>query len=118
LSARHIFMGKEGTIILKGISGNTYEFEVYPLDTAFGIVGCVYVYTKCVNDPWPPIYIGQTSNLAERIQRHATENGKSDICIQNSGATHILVHQLNDKTARINVETDLRNNYEGRCNWQ
>jgi len=111
-------MGKIGTMDCKGESGKTYTFNTYPIGTSFKEVECVYIYTKGFNNSSQPIYVGQTDNLDRRIQEHENGDEDSDICIQNSGATHIHVHQESSKSTRIAIETDLRNNYNWSCNMQ
>ena len=107
-------MGKVGTRNWTGKSGKIYSFEMYTLDTSFREVECVYIYTK----PNQSIYVGQTSQLATRLNQHATGKEDSDICIQRSGATHIDILQLKPESARLDVETDLRNYYKLSCNMQ
>jgi len=111
-------MGKEGTQNWTGNSGKIYTFEKWTLDTNFYEVECVYIYTKLVNNSWQCIYVGQTSQLATRLYQHANGDDDSDICIQKSGATHLHVLQLKPESTRLNVETDLRNNYKWSCNMQ
>jgi len=105
-------------ITLIGESGTEYDFGIYPLNSKFKEAECVYVYSKLEDGEWQPIYVGETEHLVQRLQEHATGEEKSDICIQNSGATHLLVRLLKPKSARTPVETDLRNNYGWVCNMQ
>ena len=106
-------------VVWTGKSGNQYTFEVYPLDTTrFNEVECVYIYTKAVEGKWKAIYVGQTSQLATRLAQHASGNGVSDKCIQRSGASHLHVHMLTSESSRLDVETDIRNNYNTSCNMQ
>jgi len=114
-------MRKINTVDLTGESGNTYTFEVYNINSNFSEVGCVYIYTKIGdNGYWQCIYIGQTKHLATRLNQHAIGEDESDICIQNSGATHLHVLLLKPESSRIIVETDIRNNpdYYWSCNMQ
>jgi predicted GIY-YIG superfamily endonuclease len=101
-----------------GKSGMAYTFNVWTIDTQFNEVACVYIYTKLVNNNWQAIYVGQTSQLATRLQQHADGDSDSDKCIQRSGATHIHVHQKSPESARLDEETDIRNNYRWSCNMQ
>jgi predicted GIY-YIG superfamily endonuclease len=109
-------MGKVGTVNWTGASRKSYSFDVYTLDTRFNEAECVYLYTKTVNNVYQPIYVGQTSQLATRLDQHANGDEDSDKCIQRSGATHLHVHLLKLESSRFTVETDIRNNYKWSCN--
>jgi predicted GIY-YIG superfamily endonuclease len=114
-------MGKIGTIDCEGKTGTIYTFNMWTIDTSFNEVECVYIYSKkLADDSWKSIYVGQTEHLATRLKEHEDEDNKSDICIQNSGATHIFVHREKSKFTRIAIETDIRNNpdYNWSCNKQ
>jgi predicted GIY-YIG superfamily endonuclease len=114
-------MGMEGTQNWSGKSGKTYSFEVWNLaTTTFNEVECIYIYTKLVNNYWQYIYVGQTSQLATRVYQHSTGNDASDKCIQRSSATYLHVLKLTPESARLDVETDIRNNpnYRWSCNMQ
>jgi predicted GIY-YIG superfamily endonuclease len=111
-------MAQQGTMDWKGKSGRTYPFEIWTKNTQFYEVECIYIYTKLENDGWQCLYVGQTSQLATRLQQHANGDSDSDKCIQKSGATHIHVHQKSPESARFDEETDIRNNYRWSCNKQ
>ena len=111
-------MAQQGTVDLEGESGDTYTFNVWPIKTSFAEVACVYIYSRKINGLWDPIYVGQTIHLATRLDEHANGEDASDICIQLSGATHILVHRVSAKEDRLAEETDLRNKYPWSCNMQ
>jgi len=111
-------MAQQGTCTWRGKSGKDYTFEVWPANTNFNDVECVYIYTKLENNSWKCIYVGQTSQLATRLQQHASGTDDNDKCIQRSGATYIHVLQLKPESARLNVETDLRNGWNWTCNMQ
>ena len=105
-------------VVWKGQSGKEYTFDVYSLNTAFNEVRCVYIYTKIADGEWKAVYVGQTSQLGTRLGQHSNGNGDSDKCIQQSRATHLHVHVLTPESSRLNVETDIRNNYKWSCNMQ
>ena len=103
----------------EGKSGKTYSFKTYSLKESFNNVECVYIYTKFTNDSWDTLYVGQTDQLSNRIYQHATGKVEdSDLRIQESGATHIHIFQLNSKPERLAVEKDLLDNpdYYWTCN--
>ena len=111
-------MGKVGTVNWTGASRKIYSFDVYTMDTKFNEVECVYLYTKIVNNIYQPIYVGQTSQLATRLDQHANGDEDSEKCIQHSGATHLHVHMLKPESSRRSVENDLLKNYNWSCNMQ
>ena len=68
-------MAKIDTVTFTGASGNTYEFIAYSLDTSFNNIGAVYVFTSRFESDqgryqYRPLYIGKTSELADRISGH------------------------------------------------
>jgi predicted GIY-YIG superfamily endonuclease len=102
----------------EGKSGEIYSFNVYPINSSFNEVECVYLYTKPVDTLWQCIYVGQTEHLATRLNEHENGDEDSDKCIRRSGATHIHVHRESSKSTRIDIETDLRSKYRWSCNMQ
>jgi len=61
-----------------------------------------------------PIYIGETSDLSQRLDYH-----RAMPCIQRNGAAHIVVYtkSMNDQRRRKAVESDLLAKYDPSCNW-
>ena len=97
-----------------GVSKQTFKYWVYPIGTSLKPEGGNYIFAKLdMNGRWVPVYIGQTSNLAERFDDHHAAP-----CILRNGATHIHAHLSADKHARVKEETDLRANYRTACNKQ
>jgi predicted GIY-YIG superfamily endonuclease len=89
-----------------------YPFEIWPINSPFKNIACVYIYAKAENKSLTPIYVGQTSELVERMKDHRNGKTRSDRCIRRRGATHILIYQLESKTARIDMETKIRHYYD------
>jgi hypothetical protein len=110
-------MPKIADATFNGKSGS-YEFEVYPLDTAFNAVGAVYVFTKRTVDAsgrgtHALIYIGQTDSLAGRIPNH-----EKLPCARQHGANYICVHRDDNEQSRLGKKTDLRAAFATPCNDQ
>ena len=61
---------------------------------------------------WRPLYIGQTSSLADRLADHERE-----ACAKRNGATHIHAHTSSDsEQVRRDEETDLIDKWDPVCN--
>ena len=104
-------MVKETTVTLKGASGRSYDFDVYPWNTSFKDVGAVYVILKKNGTNFSVIYIGQTGDLSERFDNHHKR-----LCFDRNGKTHIGIHLESVETRRLDIETDLVRNYSPACN--
>jgi len=104
------------TVVLYGEIREPYQFEVYPIDSKFEDVGCVYVYSKKINDSWEYIYIGKTNELARRLREHENGNERSDKCIRESGATHIFVYLDDTELSRSQAESDILKGNSFSCN--
>ena len=100
----------------KGKSGTEYEYTVYPIDQGFKDVAGNYIFAKLVDGRWTPVYIGQTSDLDDRVGNWRTNHHKA-ACISSQGATHIHAHlSSNVEDERVVEEKDLINNYDPYCN--
>lgn len=105
-------MAKETTVTLKGKSGNTYNFDVYPWGTSFKPLGAVYVVLKKLsNGNFDLIYIGQTEDLSTRFDDHHKQS-----CFDRNGKTHIGIHLESSEKRRLAIEADLLANYNTPCN--
>ena len=94
----------------------TYQFQVYPNDTAFKAVGAVYVFTKRTVDSSGKgshalLYIGQTESLADRIPNHDKWP-----CVKKNGGNCICVHLDHDEASQLRKEADLRAAHGTPCN--
>jgi hypothetical protein len=104
------------TLTLTGVSGQTYEFNVYPLDQDFKDVGAVYVVTRRHKNSTgghshDKIYIGETGDLSTRFADH-----HKAICFRNNNANCICTHRDGDEESRLAKEGDLLKNYNFPCN--
>lgn len=100
----------------RGESGKQYCFYLLTKDSFFDKIGAVYIFIKEEVRPrrrYTPLYIGQTSNLQERIDEHE----KWD-CVNRHGCTHIAVKEVSHSKERLEIETDLRHAYSTKCNDQ
>ena len=110
-------MGKIDTVTFRGASGDTYNFTAYSLDTSFENFGAVYVFTsRSYNQGegkyrYRPLYIGETSELGDRISGHE----KWD-CVNDNGVNSICVYAVSNATSRRRIEGDLISNYSTPCN--
>ncbi len=94
-------------MIFPGISGNRYEFEVYPWGTQFNPIGAVYLISRRVSKPdggadHYRVYVGQTDDLSTRFDSHHKED-----CFQRERANCICVHAEPNEQTRLSIETDL-----------
>ena len=106
------------TIIATGKSGRKYEFTVSKFNLPVSKEAGVYLFLKQTGDSYYPIYIGQTHSFYERIYFYLDQHNAFE-CIRRNGATHVGVCRIyGSEQQRIDVETDLRNNYTTRCNLQ
>ena len=107
---------KLGTLTLKGVSGNEYKFNVYPLNTDFKSIGGIYYISKRIVKEngigsHSKLYIGQTEDLSERFDNHH----KWD-CFEENSANAISIYREESKDERLGIEKDLIDNYEPPCN--
>ena len=96
-----------------GLSGQEYQFQVYPLGTVFKPGPGIYIYAeKLADGTWIPVYIAATRDLHQRLEGHVTlQNAIAD------GATHVHVHYRNaGQGARCSEERDLLDRWRPVCN--
>ena len=107
-------MATKPSVSWYGLSGKSYEYFVYPIDTKFESAAANYVYAKLsLHRTWVPVYIGQTGDLRERLPDHEKRP-----CAIRQGATHIHAHRSGDEHERRVEEADLIRKYKPRCNTQ
>lgn len=99
-----------------GLSGQTYDFLLHPINSPFMAVGGCYIFTRRnLYGRWDAIYIGQTSDLSAR-----TESVAAMPCVRRRGATHICTYTrgMNSPHRRLDVEQDLLGMNPAPCNQQ
>ncbi len=99
------------TVVLKGRSGATYQFWVYPWGESFKAQGGVYAILRDDGTTWAVVYIGQTSDLSERFDDHH----KAD-CFTRHRKTHIAARVEESERERLVIEADLVASYNPPCN--
>jgi hypothetical protein len=77
--------------VLKGDSGKTYRFRIYPLGTKFRKIGGVYIITNRYHREdagyrHKTLYIGRTGDFSEPMDQHDkvrefVEHGANCICV-------------------------------------
>lgn len=104
-------MSKVESVKVRGASGKTYTFDVYPWGTTFKAVGAVYLVLKKNQSNYSILYIGQTGDLSERFDDHHKAS-----CFTRHGRTHIGILVESSETRRLAIEADLIANYKPVCN--
>ena len=107
---------KLGTIDLKGASGRSWTFDVYPRDTTFNAVGAVYIQSERTRKPNGGgshrfIYVGQTGDLSNRPLNHHKKG-----CFDRHGANSLLVYTEGSERTRLVIERDLIASLNPPCN--
>ena len=104
-------MAKIESISLKGCSGKTYNFDVYPKGTNFKALGAVYCISKRQNNNHSLIYLGVTDDISTRFNDHHKER-----CFVNNGANCVSIHLCSSEQERLMIEKDILCNYNFPCN--
>jgi len=107
-------MAETPTINWHGQSGKAYKYWIHPIGTRFEAVPGNYIFaTKTQPNNWSPVYIGESSNLQERL----TDSHEALPCVKRNGGTHVHVHR-NDagQAARRAEEQDLIAKWKPPCN--
>jgi hypothetical protein len=101
---------------LKGASGTSWRFDVYPRETTFRAVGAVYV--QSVRTPKMGgggdhqfIYAGQTGDLSNRPLNHHKK-----ACFDRHGANALLIYVEGNERTRLAIERDLIRSLNPPCN--
>jgi hypothetical protein len=105
-------MVQQTTVTIRGASGASYPFSVYPWGTPFQRFGAVYAVLKQGADGrYSVLYIGQTSDMSTRFDSH-----HDAACFRRYGRTHIGVHPEPSEARRRATETDLIRGNRTPCN--
>ena len=95
-----------------GQSGAVYRYSVYPIRAPFRPLAGNYIFCRRNGlGHWLAVYVGQTSNLAERFDDHHKMP-----CISRYGATHIHAHANAWEADRLSEEADLIRALNPPCN--
>ncbi|HVY85647.1 MAG TPA: hypothetical protein VG943_10970 [Caulobacterales bacterium] len=90
--------------IFRGESGRLHRFSAYRPDETFAEAPAVYCFARPGpgGRGWTPLFLSRTANLAKRLASHEQWPEA-----QLLGATHVLVHERDERDAREMVEADL-----------
>ena len=90
--------------IFRGVSGRLHRFTAHRPDEQFGEAPAVYCFARPGpgGRGWTPLFLSRTGNLSKRLAGHEQWPEA-----QLLGATHVLVHQRDERDAREMVEADL-----------
>ena len=90
--------------IFRGISGRLHRFSVHRPHEQFRGAPAVYCFARPgpAGRGWTPLFLSRTGNLSKRLSSHEQWPQA-----QLLGATHILIHQHDERDAREYVEADL-----------
>lgn len=101
------------TVTANGASGVAYTFYVYPWGTDLKFVGGVYMVLRkgYQNGNYDVLYVGQTSDLSERLDDHHKKT-----CFDRNHKTHVAAMVESSEARRLNIEADLLRNYNPNCN--
>jgi len=91
-------------VYFRGASGRLHRFSAHHPDDRFPVAAAVYAFARPAQGGrgWTPVFLSRTANLAARMQHHERWPEA-----QLLGATHVLVHQREERDAREFVEADL-----------
>lgn len=91
-------------VVFQGASGRAHRFSAHRPDEAFPHQPAVYCFARPTPDGrgWAPLFLSRTGNLAARLASHESWPEARLL-----GATHILVHQREERDVREFVEADL-----------
>jgi hypothetical protein len=109
-------MPKLGSLELKGVSGRTYEFAVYPRSDVFKPLGAVYFHAKRIpfaegEAEYTWIYVGESADISRR-----PFDPSHKACIDEHEANCICLFMQDDADARAMTVSDLRRAFHPPCN--
>jgi hypothetical protein len=92
--------------IFRGVSGRLHRFSVHRPHEAFDAEPGVYCFARPGpgGRGWTPLFLSRTGNLSKRLANHE-HWGEAQLL----GATHILIHDADERDVREYVESDLAN---------
>ena len=100
--------------IITGKSGLAYLFDVYPFPDQEFKKDRAAVYVIGKTNPHgllQIIYVGETDDLSARFDNHHKAS-----CFSNNGADAIGIHDEDDENKRLEIERDLKAQFEPVCN--
>ncbi len=100
-------MSRLASVKVKGASGTSYVFHLYPWGTPFKPVGAVYIVARRSAKPGggfhhKRIHLGQTADLSQGVVQADQRNE-----FERHAANCICVHPEKDKGRRQEIQDDL-----------
>lgn len=91
-------------VIFRGASGRLHRFNAHRPDEQFAEAAAVYCFARPGpgGRGWTPLFLSRTANLSKRLASHEQWPEA-----QLLGATHVLIHQRDERDVREFVEADL-----------
>lgn len=91
-------------VIFRGISGRLHRFSAHRPQAQFAETAAVYCFARPGpgGRGWTPLFLSRTGNLQKRLAAHEQWPEA-----QLLGATHVLVHERDERDVREFVEADL-----------
>ena len=103
---------------LPGPDGKTLKFWLHPIGTNFKAVPGVYAFAKDGDDVLTILYVGETSNLKNRLYTNL-ENHDALPCVRQRGGDMLLTRVVQgERQVRLDLETHLRHTFDPPCNEQ
>ena len=100
------------TIVWQGASGTPYTYGLVPIGSTLPAAAGNYVVCRHNGNGYSAVYVGETSNLSERLSNHNEEG-----CFKRHDATHVSFREnYAGVDARRAEEKDIRERYSPPCN--
>ncbi|MYE34668.1 MAG: GIY-YIG nuclease family protein [Gemmatimonadales bacterium] len=93
------------------VTWSGYIFNVHSPDSSFPARGGVYVFDKGYEFNKKAYYVGQTSNLRDRLSGHEKWDDAEDL-----GATHIHIRLEAIESTRLRIEREIIDEYDPPLN--
>ena len=90
-----------------GISGETYRAVVHGITPVFPQIPAIYIFAVIMNGLWKALYVGETDDLARRLEEHRGRDGKWNPAIL-LGMNGLHVIWSPNEAERRDIERDLR----------
>lgn len=103
-------------VTYQGLSGKTYTFELWELDSAWAKVPAVFIATKKDYNPrgegvYPILGCGETSDMRDFFSDKLTIKQ-----LKESGAKMVCVRRETNRQIREKVKEDIKGYYSPECN--
>jgi hypothetical protein len=91
-------------VIFRGVSGRLHRFSAHRPSEGFTDTAAVYCFARPGpgGRGWTPLFLSRTANLSKRLATHERW-AEAELL----GATHVLIHQRDERDVREFVEADL-----------